>query len=241
MKHFFERITCKARDPNEAPVLIVALGDSVTQGVMEHRRLDPASVYHRILQHHLEAHYPATTFSTINAGVSGDTASGACSRLDRDVIRHQPDLVIVGFGSNDSVRGIERLPQFESDMEEIIRRVRSETSADLLLMTPPFMANRSDGLIHPDHVIYTEEIVTSQTRGILTEFARAVRKLGAKHQIPIADTHSEWERLAADGLDTDIWLVNGLNHPGPDGHRLAANLAFHAILTARPKLAATND
>ena len=233
MKRFFDRISSKARNVDEAPVLIVALGDSLTQGVMEHRRLDSASVYHRILQEHLETHFPATTFSTINAGVSGDTAAGGCKRLERDVIRHQPDLVILAFGSNDSVRGIDYLPQFESDMEAIIRRVRTETQADLLVLTPPFMATRQDGfLIHPEHRIYTEEIVRAQTSGVLCEFTNVVRKLCLRHELVMADIRAAWMRLAADGLDTDTWMVNGLNHPGPQGHRIAADLAFHALLTA---------
>jgi lysophospholipase L1-like esterase len=41
-------------------------------------------------------------YTVINSGVSGDTAAGALERIDRDVLRFAPDLVIIAFGLNDS-------------------------------------------------------------------------------------------------------------------------------------------
>lgn len=233
MERFFERIGSKARDPGQAPILISAFGDSVTQGVMEHRRLDSAAVFHRVLQIRLEQHFPATTFSTINAGVSGDNVEGGLARLERDVVRYQPDLVLVAFGLNDSLGGLKCLAKFEDGLETMTSRIRGETEADLLLLTPPFMATRRSERIHPEHLEFADEIISAQTSGALAEYARAVRSVGLRYAIGIADIHAEWERLSAEGLDTDIWLVNGLNHPGPDGHQLAANVILHELLTAR--------
>lgn len=235
MKRFFERIAGKAKDPSQAPVLTVAFGDSVTQGVMEHRRLDSAAVFHRVLQTRLEQHFPATTFSTINAGVSGDNVTGALTRLERDVLRHQPDLVLVAFGLNDSLSGGEGLHKFASGLETIISRIRRQTPADILLLTPPFMATRQSEKIHPDHVEFADEIISAQTSGALVEYARTIRELGLRHEIIVADIHSEWMQLADSGLDTDIWLINGLNHPGVDGHFLAASVIFHQLLAARQR------
>jgi len=236
MKRLFERISSKAQDPSQAPVLIVALGDSLTQGVMEHRRLDSSSVYHRMVQERLDQHFPATTFSTINAGVSGNNVAGCLERLERDVIRHQPDLVFVAFGSNDSIRGSEGLVGFENGLKAIIGRIKNETEADVLLLTPPFIANHKGGNIHPDHLEIADEIIRFQTSGALAEYSHAIHTVGLRQHIMIADIFAEWERLAADGLDTDIWLVNGLNHPGSECHQLAANAVFHALLTSRPPM-----
>lgn len=233
MNRFFARIAAKARDPGQAPVLTVAFGDSVTQGVMEHRRLDSAAVFHRVLQTRLEQYFPATTFSTINAGVSGDNVAGALARLERDVLRHRPDLVLVAFGLNDSLGGLDGLAKFEQGLETIVSRIRGETEADMLLLTPPFMATRRGEKIHPDHVAFADVIIGAQTSGALVEYARTIRELGLRHGVIVADVHAEWKQLAEDGLDTDVWLVNGLNHPGPDGHHLAASVVFHELLAAR--------
>lgn len=233
MNRFFERIAGKAKDPAQPPVLIVAFGDSVTQGVMEHRRLDSSAVFHRIVQGRLEGHFPATTFSTINAGVAGDNVARALQRLERDVIRHQPDLVFVAFGLNDSLGGTEGLRTFTLGLEDIISRIRRETEADILLLTPPFMATRRGGKIHPEHQEHADEIIGAQTSGALMEYASAIREIGLRHNATVADVHEEWTQLSDRGLDTDLWLVNGLNHPGPDGHLLAASIVFHELLAAR--------
>lgn len=233
MKRFFERISKKAQDPGEPPILIVAFGDSVTQGVMEHRRLDSSNVFHRVLQTRLEQYFPATTFSTINAGVSGDNVRGAILRQERDVLRHQPDLALVAFGLNDSLGGLEGLKQFGDGLESIISRIHRETEAEVLLLTPPFMATRSNERIHPNHIAFADEIISAQTSGALAEYAAEIREIGLRNKVVVADIHAEWSRLSGDGLDTDTWLVNGLNHPGPEGHQLAAEVIFHELLTAR--------
>lgn len=234
MKHFFDRINEKALDPRQAPVLIIALGDSLSQGVMEHRFLDPSAVFHRHVQSMLEDFYPCTTFSTINAGVSGDNVRGGGERLERDVISHQPDLVVIGYGSNDSLKGSEWIPEFDLGLREIICRIREQTEADLLLLTPPFMATATSARIHPEHQIYVEEIIGAQTSGSLSAFAERVREIARDEKIPLADVNREWIRLKDAGFDTDVWMVNGLNHPNPAGHRLAALAIFHALLCQRP-------
>ena len=93
LARFRQRIREKAVDPSAPPVLIVALGDSVTQGFMEERRFDFEAVYHHRLKQLLEARYPQTTFSVVNAGCGGESLPGGARRLDRDVLRHQLDLL----------------------------------------------------------------------------------------------------------------------------------------------------
>lgn len=223
----------KANDVTQAPVLICALGDSVTQGVMEHQVLDSSAVYHRILQKRLEGFYPTTTFSTINAGVSGGSAPHGLERLERDVIRHAPDLVMVAFGLNDSMSGEEGLPQFSAALREIVAKVRAETEATVVLLTPPFMAKKDNPRIHPDHRAYVEGICKSQNAGILASYAQAIRDVAGEMSAPLVDVHAEWSRLAETGLDTDLWLINGLNHPDARGHDLTATLVFHTLLNNR--------
>lgn len=236
MKRFFQRIQEKALDVNQPPVLIVALGDSVTQGVMEHRMLDASAVYHRRLQEELETFFPATTFSTLNAGVSGDNTTLALARLERDVIRHQPDLVLLGFGLNDSLAGVEKLSNFGEALGEIVRRIRGQTEADIVLLTPPFMAKRFSERIHPDHRDVAAKLIQAQTDGTLAAYAEKIREVAQASDLPIADVHAGWERLAASGVDTDLWLVNALNHPDARGHRFAATTIFHVLLCQHPTI-----
>lgn len=234
MKHFFQRISEKARDVSQPPVTIVAFGDSVTQGVMEHQVLDSAAVYHRQLQEHLEALFPTTSFSTFNAGVSGDNVVNALGRVERDVLARDPDLVLIAFGLNDSLKGEEELGDFKNGLAVIVEKIRQGCKADVILITPPFMARRESFRIHADHLSMAAHIIETQNSGMLSRYTKVIRDIARQMEVPLADIEAEWQRLAADGLDIDVWLVNGLNHPDPRGHRLAALLILHAILAQRP-------
>ncbi|OJU98410.1 MAG: hypothetical protein BGO12_12520 [Verrucomicrobia bacterium 61-8] len=233
MNRLFRRIEEKARDVSQPPVTIVAFGDSVTQGVMEHRVLDSAHVYHRLLLDHLESFFPTTSFSIFNAGVSGDSAANALGRLDRDVLSRNPDLVLIAFGLNDSLQGEPGLSGFSSSLAAMIRIIKEKTRSAMLVLTPPFMARKPGPRIHPDHLSIADRIMEAQNTGMLARYASAIRRVAGQHDVPLADVHREWERLAESGLDTDVWLINGLNHPDARGHRLAALLVFHALLSCR--------
>jgi acyl-CoA thioesterase I len=237
MKHFFERIQQKALDVSLSPVVIVALGDSVTQGVMEHQILGSNTVYHRLLQEELERFYPTTTFSTLNAGVSGGSAPHGLARLERDVLRHQPDLVLIAFGLNDCLGGPAKVSEFSSTLQAIITQIRSSTESDILLVTPPFIATCPSARIHPEHEAIGPTIIEAQTNGSLALYAQSIRDLSLKEKVPCADVHAEWTRLSQSGVDTNLWLVNGLNHPDVRGHRLAATVLFQRLLALRPPIA----
>lgn len=91
-----------AADGGEAR-LIVALGDSLTAGY----NLPPGESFPAQLEAALRAR--GLNVSVANAGVSGDTSSGGRARLDWALssVAGKPDLVIVEFGGNDVLRGIE--------------------------------------------------------------------------------------------------------------------------------------
>ncbi|MCA8882177.1 MAG: arylesterase [Rhodobacteraceae bacterium] len=89
----------RAADP-EPPVVIAALGDSLTQGY----GLLPEDGLVPQLGRWLEAH--GQSVRMINAGVSGDTTAGGAARIDWTLT---PDVqaLIVALGANDLLRGID--------------------------------------------------------------------------------------------------------------------------------------
>lgn len=82
-----------------APVKILALGTSLTQGY----GLPPGTEYPAVLETALKK--AGTNAIVINAGVSGDTSAGGLARLDWSLADH-PDAAIVELGSNDALRGL---------------------------------------------------------------------------------------------------------------------------------------
>ena len=84
----------------DAPLKIVAFGDSLTAGY----DLSAQDAFPAKLERALKAKGVNVTIE--NAGVSGDTASGGLSRLDWS-IPDGTDAVILELGANDMLRGID--------------------------------------------------------------------------------------------------------------------------------------
>ena len=42
----------------------------------------------------------------VNASISGETTAGGSARIVGEVLRHQPDVVVIALGANDGLRGL---------------------------------------------------------------------------------------------------------------------------------------
>lgn len=80
--------------------VIVAMGDSLTEGL----GVNMDQAYPAQLERKLHAN--GYNYTVINAGVSGETTTGALARVDW-VLTLKPDLVILATGGNDSLRAID--------------------------------------------------------------------------------------------------------------------------------------
>ncbi|MGP9814160.1 arylesterase [Rhodopseudomonas sp. NSM] len=117
--------------PAVKPLKVVVLGDSLSAGY----GLPADAAFPAKLQKALQARGIATEM--INAGVSGDTASGGLARLDWSVPA-DTDAVIVELGANDALRGTDpKVPQ--QALEEIVKRLKARNIAVLLtgMLAPP--------------------------------------------------------------------------------------------------------
>jgi acyl-CoA thioesterase-1 len=73
----------------------------------------------------------------INAGVSGDTTAGGLARLDW-MLADRPDLVIVEFGANDGLRGLDPVATY-ANLDAILARLDATGVSVLLtgMLAPP--------------------------------------------------------------------------------------------------------
>lgn len=108
----------------ERPVRIVALGDSLTAGL----GLPADATFPAKLERALRAKGRAAEI--VNAGVSGDTASGGLARLDWSV-PEGTDAVIVELGANDMLMGVDPNVTRRA-LAEIVRRLAERRIAVLL-------------------------------------------------------------------------------------------------------------
>lgn len=81
--------------PIAADSTIVALGDSST---------DDLQGWFEIFKHVLELTVPEADFTFINSGISNNTTTDALRRMNRDVLSHEPDWVIVCLSTFDTIR-----------------------------------------------------------------------------------------------------------------------------------------
>ncbi|MCP5083729.1 MAG: arylesterase [Alphaproteobacteria bacterium] len=112
---------------------IVALGDSLTAGY----QLAPGDAFPVRLEAELKAR--GHDVSVLNAGVSGDTSTGALSRFDW-AVPESADIVIVELGANDALRGVDPAKTRDA-LNKMLERLEKNGAETLLagMIAPPNM------------------------------------------------------------------------------------------------------
>ena len=139
-----------AAAPQADERLVLALGDSLYAGY----GVAQSESFPSALERELEKRgVPA---KVINAGVSGDTSAGGRGRLafTLDGLPRSPDLVILGLGANDALRGLDPA-QTRANLDAMLAELKRRGIPVLLtgMMAPRNMDGaylRSFDSIYPD-------------------------------------------------------------------------------------------
>jgi acyl-CoA thioesterase-1 len=109
-----------------APLRILALGDSLTQGY----GVPPGKDFPTRLQAALNAQ--GLDVAIINAGVSGDTSAGGLARLSWSLDpKAMPEAAIVELGANDGLRGLPPA-EMEKNLDAILAALKAHRIPVLL-------------------------------------------------------------------------------------------------------------
>ena len=76
--------------------------------------------------------YPQSSWSLINASISGETTAGGQARLATLLKTHQPQIVIIELGANDALRGLQ-LQTTEKNLRQMIQTSKKSGARVLLL------------------------------------------------------------------------------------------------------------
>lgn len=207
------------------PITIVAFGDSVTHGALVGGEINYESAYWNRLRMKLNDVRSYMPVNVINAGIGGISARNSVPRLDKQVIAHNPDLVIVCFGLND-VNGEKEV--FADSLEEIFTKCKA-CGADVIYMTPNMMNTYVDENTESQHKEYAAVTADYQNSGRMDEFMDAARAVAAKCGVPVCDCYAEWKKLS-ETTDTTQLLINKINHPTKGMHELFARMLFDMIM-----------
>ena len=199
---------------------MVALGESTTAGGWS---TTPDRCWVPVLAT-LINDFQSTTMAAVNSGIGGNVIStrspsyehsgkpAAEERLDKHVIAHRPDLLIISYGLNDA-RGGTPLDFFRERLVHLVRRVREHIKPVIVLLGPYYMT----GFTRMGGPPWSHANLS-----IFKRFNKAIGQVAGEQQCLYVDV------IAANG-ETD-WMVHydGV-HQNDLGHRIVANRIFEVL------------
>jgi acyl-CoA thioesterase-1 len=184
----------------EEPVFegtIVAVGDSLTAGL----GVNEEDAYPARLEGKLRS--TGHNWRVVNAGISGETSSGALSRVAW-VLKLRPDIVILETGANDGLRGID--PRVtRNNIDETIR-ILKENKVTVVLA----------GM----------RMVTNLGREFTRAFAAIYPELAGKHDVILVPFF-----LKGVAGEPSLNQADGI-HPTPEGYRIVTETVYPFVLEA---------
>lgn len=190
---------------------IVLMGDSITYGYnASNRKTSWAGRLDEYLKKELKGQ-----FEIINNGRIGETAQEGFEDVEDKVIKYTPDIVFIGYGTNDCSKEngsyANDFYNFESNMEDIAETIKSQTNAVIVFnLAPPVIEKRcnADGVkIHNRDVVAYNNIVKKISGSMMLSFI--------DHYELMSDLENLGELICEDGI-----------HPNDEGH----NVIFKNII-----------
>ena len=224
------------------PITIAFLGDSVTQGCFEcyttsntsfDTVFDNKSAYSTRVREILNTLYPTVQVNIINSGISGDSAPNGLKRLERDVLSYNPDLVVVSYGLNDSVSGIENIENYASAIKGIFAELKNR-GIETIFLTQNYMNTTISPHLKDEVLINLANKLKDkvQNNNTLKEYFAKAKELAKEYGVTVCDLYSVWEKMAQAGVNVTELLANKLNHPIREYHYYIAIKLIECMLGA---------
>jgi acyl-CoA thioesterase-1 len=208
------------------PVNWLFCGDSITQGAAHTRggRDYPQHFRERL------GELARNEDIVINTAVGGWSTGTLEPRLEDRVLRHQPDVVFLLFGTNDAVGGAEGLDAFTERYKGIVNRIREAGIRKVILQTTVPMIRvdpeaQTAAMNWPDPQMRAAKLHGLKQRlQHIESYVEATRNAAAAAGVPLVDHWAVWEECGGQrGQITD-----GGFHPNEYGHILMAHTLIRA-------------
>jgi lysophospholipase L1-like esterase len=125
-----QAVLAKAR--RGEPICVAAIGGSITAGGLQTK--DPKRRYIQQLAQWFEKAFPGLQVRVVNAGIGATNSGYGALRVQRDVIAHQPDLVVVEYAVNDC-NGISKLDDcYEGVLRQLLGSSTNRAVIELFFM-----------------------------------------------------------------------------------------------------------
>lgn len=158
--------------PGNRAVNIVFHGHSVPAGYHVTPDVRPFESYPHLVHRELKRRYPHAVINVIVTAIGGENSASGAERFERDVLRHQPDLVLIDYALNDRRLSI---AEAEAAWGSMIRACE-EAGIPVVLLTPTG-DSRAD---------------MSSADDPLRQRAELVRRLGREDGVMLGDVAAAW-------------------------------------------------
>jgi acyl-CoA thioesterase-1 len=175
---------------------IVFLGTSLTAGL----GVDPESAYPALIQQKLDS--AGLPYTSVNAGVSGETSAGALRRVDW-VLREPAAVLVIETGANDGLRGLDP-DTLRVNIQEIIDR-----------------ANRQQP--KPRIVLVGMQALPNYGMGYARRFREVYSELAERNDVPLVPF------LLEDVAGKQALNQADMVHPSAAGHRIMAETVWRVL------------
>jgi arylsulfatase A-like enzyme/lysophospholipase L1-like esterase len=166
-------------------------------------------IYPELVAGQLRAHYGGE-IQLFNRAVGGWGVPNGLADLDQ-LLRHQPDLVVIAYGMNDVGR---RNPEaYQSGILELITRTRKARPDTEIILVATMLGN---------------DQWTHTPREMFPRYRQALESLCGEG-VALADLTSLWTEMLQRKRDCDL-TGNGVNHPSDFGHRVYASAILSLLV-----------
>jgi len=202
-----------------AQIKILFQGDSITDAGRDKRNYHHmGNGYPKFAAEFISKAHPETEFEFINFGISGNRTCQVFDRLYKDGIEFQPDIFSILIGINDVWHryGGDRVAttdaQIETNYRAILERVKRETNAKIIMLSPYLLDCEDKPLMRED----------------LKSVLPIVRKLAEE----FADVYVPLDEKFAEALKTQpepkFYSGDGV-HPNQNGAEFIGKLYAEAV------------
>jgi len=188
--------------PKNRTINIVFHGHSVPAGYFKTPQVNTLAAYPNLLLKKLKAIYSLAVINVIVTAIGGENSVKGAERFERDVLIHQPDLILIDYGLNDRGCGLEKA---YIAWNQMIKQAKDH-GIKVILLTPS-----------PD-----QSVNYADSANELKKHADQIRKIAMENQVGLADSYQAFRFLYPDKEQLSKYMAQ-VNHPNELGHELIAN------------------
>lgn len=188
------------------PVCIACIGGSITQGtisggsrdgeLLRDGEIPSKKAYAELFFDWWRQRFPETELTFINAGIGGTDSYLGVHRLEQDVLKYEPDLVLVEFSVNDANDNFHKM-----SYDNLLYNLLQDDSAPAVMLL--FMAQTNGASAQGNHVL-----------------------VGHHYSVPMLSYANVVSDMMKTGRFTDRELSGDTVHPSALGHALTGEILW---------------